>query len=56
MYLQQFFLVRFLKYLEGKSASVKINESIVARFGAIIPEPFATAASLIIVLPTTISS
>ena len=41
---------------EAMSASVKINESIVPRFGDIIPAPLATPASFIILLPMVISS
>ena len=47
------------KYLfnanEPISASVNIKENIVAKFGAIIPEPFATPAILTILSPNLTS-
>ena len=42
--------------LELISALVKMNESIVAKFGAIIPDPFAIAEILISSSPIIISS
>ena len=45
-----------LKIFEGKSTSVKIKDNIVAKFGAIIPEPLAIPEILINSSPTIISS
>ena len=50
------FLSKDFKIFEDKSASVNMNESMVAKFGAIIPEPFAIPQILIVLFPIVISS
>ena len=45
-------LSKLFKKTDGISASVKTNESIVPRFGAIIPDPFAIAEILISLFQT----
>jgi len=44
-----------LKTTEEISASVKIKENMVAKLGAIIPDPFATPAIFTILSPSFIS-